>query len=304
MSRATARVISPGTAASSARSSSISSSPTATGSSELGRGDLRPGQFGENFTIEGFADDEVCIGDRYRIGTAVFEVTQPRVTCYRVGIRMNDPRMPALLDSAPAGPASISVSSKKARSPGRRDREARGRCRAYDGRRGERSPRPTGSSTTATRVGPCESRRSATAGRHPSAPCSTQMRATATRVLRLGEPAPAWPGFRRLAVTAIEHDSYSVVSIGFEDPDCAVLPPARPGQDHRFGTEPRTPRGRCCGTTLSAERPCRLLQDRRQARAARRGERISAHSPGCWGPTTWLRRAAPSSSTRHMTRCS
>ena len=41
----------------------------------------------------------MCIGDRYRIGTAVFEVTQPRVTCYRVGIRMNDPRIPALLVS-------------------------------------------------------------------------------------------------------------------------------------------------------------------------------------------------------------
>ena len=39
----------------------------------------------------------MCIGDRYRIGGAEFEVTQPRVTCYRVGIRMNEPRMPALL---------------------------------------------------------------------------------------------------------------------------------------------------------------------------------------------------------------
>ena len=66
---------------------------------ELGRDDLVDGQFGENFTIEGLSDDEVCIGDRYRIGTAVFEVTQPRVTCYRVGIRMNDPRIPALLVS-------------------------------------------------------------------------------------------------------------------------------------------------------------------------------------------------------------
>ena len=66
---------------------------------ELGRSDFVYGQFGENFTVEGLSDDEVCIGDRYRIGTAVFEVTQPRVTCYRVGIRMNDPRIPALLVS-------------------------------------------------------------------------------------------------------------------------------------------------------------------------------------------------------------
>src|SRR5580692_4621123 len=63
----------------------------------LGRSDFTFGQFGENFTVEGLLDSEVCIGDRYRIGAAEFEVTQPRVTCYRVGIRMNEPRMPALL---------------------------------------------------------------------------------------------------------------------------------------------------------------------------------------------------------------
>jgi MOSC domain-containing protein YiiM/ferredoxin-NADP reductase len=66
----------------------------------LGRSGLVPGQFGENFTIEGLPDDEVCIGDRYRIGTALFEVTQPRVTCYRVGIRMDEPQMAALLTSS------------------------------------------------------------------------------------------------------------------------------------------------------------------------------------------------------------
>lgn len=63
----------------------------------LGRNDFVYGQFGENFTVEGLPDDEVCIGDRYRIGDALFEVSQPRVTCYRVGIRMNEPRMAALL---------------------------------------------------------------------------------------------------------------------------------------------------------------------------------------------------------------
>jgi ferredoxin-NADP reductase/MOSC domain-containing protein YiiM len=63
----------------------------------LGRNDFTFGQFGENFTVEGLPDNEVCIGDRYRIGSAEFEVTQPRVTCYRVGIRMYEPRMPALL---------------------------------------------------------------------------------------------------------------------------------------------------------------------------------------------------------------
>src|SRR5204862_4203154 len=64
------------------------------------RTDFVHGQFGENFTIEGLPDDAVCIGDRYRIGSALFEVTQPRVTCYRVGIRTNEPQMAALLTSS------------------------------------------------------------------------------------------------------------------------------------------------------------------------------------------------------------
>jgi len=67
---------------------------------QLRRSDFVYGQFGENFTIEGLPDDGVYIGDRYRIGNALFEVTQPRVTCYRVGIRMNEPRMAAFLTSS------------------------------------------------------------------------------------------------------------------------------------------------------------------------------------------------------------
>jgi ferredoxin-NADP reductase/MOSC domain-containing protein YiiM len=67
---------------------------------QLNRTDFVHGQFGENFTIEALPDDAVCIGDRYQIGSAIFEVTQPRVTCYRVGIRMNEPRMPAFLTSS------------------------------------------------------------------------------------------------------------------------------------------------------------------------------------------------------------
>src|SRR5215813_5425943 len=67
----------------------------------LRRNDIKSyGQFGENFTIEGLPDDEVCIGDRFRIGSALFEVTQPRTTCYRVGIRTNEPQMAALLTSS------------------------------------------------------------------------------------------------------------------------------------------------------------------------------------------------------------
>src|SRR6201991_1088136 len=64
---------------------------------QLQRDDFVHGQFGENFTVEGLADDQVCIGARYQIGGAIFEVTQPRVTCFRVGIRLAQPRMPSLL---------------------------------------------------------------------------------------------------------------------------------------------------------------------------------------------------------------
>jgi ferredoxin-NADP reductase/MOSC domain-containing protein YiiM len=63
----------------------------------FGRDDFGYGQFGENFTVDGLSDDAVCIGDRYRIGEAEFEVTQPRVTCFRVGMRLGEPELPALL---------------------------------------------------------------------------------------------------------------------------------------------------------------------------------------------------------------
>jgi len=63
----------------------------------LGRDELEPGAFGENFTVDGLADDEVCIGDRYRIGETEVEVTQPRVTCFRVAMRLQEPRLPSLL---------------------------------------------------------------------------------------------------------------------------------------------------------------------------------------------------------------
>src|SRR5262245_11637469 len=64
---------------------------------QLGRSNLAYGELGENFTVDGLPDTEVCIGDRYQIGSALFEVTQPRVTCYRAGIRVNEPAMAALL---------------------------------------------------------------------------------------------------------------------------------------------------------------------------------------------------------------
>ena len=58
---------------------------------ELSRDDLEPGRFfGENITTEGLDEDDVHIGDRFRVGTALLEVSQPRVPCYKLAIRMGD----------------------------------------------------------------------------------------------------------------------------------------------------------------------------------------------------------------------
>jgi len=55
---------------------------------ELSRDDFNMGQFGENFTVQGLLDQDVHVGDQYKIGSALFEVTQPRVPCYKLGIKM------------------------------------------------------------------------------------------------------------------------------------------------------------------------------------------------------------------------
>jgi len=57
---------------------------------ELNRDDFKYGEFGENFTVEGMSDDEIHVGDRFKIGTALFEVTQPRVPCYKLAIKMGE----------------------------------------------------------------------------------------------------------------------------------------------------------------------------------------------------------------------
>lgn len=61
---------------------------------ELGR-DLFPfGQFGENFTSEGLLEDQISIGDSFRIGGAVVQVTEPRTPCYKLGIKMGSDEFP------------------------------------------------------------------------------------------------------------------------------------------------------------------------------------------------------------------
>jgi len=67
---------------------------------ELGRQDFSHGQFGENFTTEGLLEDEVSIGDVFRIGMARVQVTQPRSPCFKLGIRMGDDQFPVRFAAA------------------------------------------------------------------------------------------------------------------------------------------------------------------------------------------------------------
>lgn len=66
----------------------------ATWAQELGRNDLQMGQFGENLTVEGMLEETVHIGDTFRVGGALLEVTQPRVPCYKLGLKMGSAQFP------------------------------------------------------------------------------------------------------------------------------------------------------------------------------------------------------------------
>ena len=195
---------------------------------QLGRQDFEYGQFGENFTVSGLGDDEVCIGDRYRVGEALFEVTQPRVTCYRVGIRMDDARMPALLVShhrpgfylrvLREGPVQAGDEIVKVASGPQAMTVAEVDGLLYlPGHSPQRVRR-------ALRI-PALS-----AGWKTSFEALLAQPAEGNAGLAAVSPPPAWPGFRPLAVTAIERETASVLSLSLADPDGVAVPAAQPGQ--------------------------------------------------------------------------
>jgi ferredoxin-NADP reductase/MOSC domain-containing protein YiiM len=187
----------------------------------FGRDDFGYGQFGENLTVDGLPDDQVCIGDRYRIGEAEFEVTQPRVTCYRVGLRLGEPELPALLVSH--------------RRPGFYMRVIReGHIQAGD-------------QIIKTRTGPGALSVADTdallylPGRDPAKlRVSLQIPALSPgwqqsfRDLTASElgapPAPAWSGFRTMRVTKVVRETGTVSSIYLADPGGGALPSALAGQ--------------------------------------------------------------------------
>ena len=192
----------------------------------LDRNDFVYGQFGENFTVEGMPDDEVCIGDRYRIGEAVFEVSQPRVTCYRLGLRMDEPRMPSLV-----------VAHHR---PGFYLRTIQeGRVRAGDeihkiaGGPGAMTvaeidallylPHRTRASLIRALRIPALSEGWQGSFRDLLEEDDTAGRSAAATPL-------AWSGLRPLRVQAIEPESETVVSIRLRAPDGGAAPAALPGQ--------------------------------------------------------------------------
>ena len=63
---------------------------------ELGRAKFAFGQFGENFTVEGMVEDDIYIGDVFRVGDALVEVSQPRPPCFKLGIKMGMAGFPKL----------------------------------------------------------------------------------------------------------------------------------------------------------------------------------------------------------------
>ena len=189
---------------------------------QLGRDDFTYGQFGENFTVEGLADDEVCVGDRYRIGTALFEVTQPRVTCYRVGIRLEEPRMPSLLVAHKRPGFYMRVLEEGVVQAGQEIVKAASGPEAM-----------TVAEIDALLYLPRRSRRDLErALRIPALSDGWQssfreLLDRETGRTPLAEEQPAWAGFRSLRVRSVEPESADVVSIVLEATDSE---PAAPGQ--------------------------------------------------------------------------
>ena len=201
---------------------------------ELGRPEFTFGHFGENFTVDGLCDRDVCIGDRYRIGDALLEVTQPRVTCYRLGIRMEEPRMAALLVShgrpgfylrvleeglvgagdevvkVADGPERMTVAEINALLylPGHRREDLQRALRIP-----ALSPGWQGSFRALFD--------------HPSA---GDAGAGNAGLSVSGGPPPAWTGFRTLRVTRIDQETQAVFSLTLTSLDGLRLPPPLPGQ--------------------------------------------------------------------------
>lgn len=189
----------------------------------LGRDDLQPGQFGENFTVSGLDDRDVCIGDRYRIGEAEFEVTQPRVTCFRVGMRLGVPEMPNLLVSHHRPGFYFRVITE-------------GLVRAGDDIVLARRGRHELSVADVDALLYLPDRDMDLLRRVVDVPALSPGWQQSFRDMLVGPTQvpigvePEWSGFRRLRVTATHPESPTVMSIRLEADDGSTLPTPLPGQ--------------------------------------------------------------------------
>jgi ferredoxin-NADP reductase/MOSC domain-containing protein YiiM len=203
--------------------------------SHFGRDDIEFGAFGENFTVDGLGDDQVCIGDRFRIGDAEFEVTQPRVTCFRIGMRLGEPDLPSLLVAHHRPGFYLRVITE-------------GEVRAGDEivQIGDGPQRMTVAEIDALLYLP--HRETADLRRALEIPALSLGWQGSFRELLEGPAHPgaapptavsAWPGFRRLRVRSSVVESTTITSFLFEpanaepadaEPADAPLPAAQPGQ--------------------------------------------------------------------------
>ncbi|MFI6076474.1 MOSC domain-containing protein [Actinoplanes sp. NPDC051343] len=195
----------------------------------LHRDRLDFGSFGENFTVEGLPDHEVHIGDRYRIGEAEFEVTQPRVTCFRVGMRLGEPAMPSLLVAHRRPGFYLRVIAEGRVASG--DEIVRTRVGKHalsvaqiDGLLylPHRDPETLRKAVTIEALSPGwqQSFRDMLAAVEKGGPIDT--------------PAvgvePGWPGFRPLVVVRAQAETPFVTSFWLGTPDGSALPAPAPGQ--------------------------------------------------------------------------
>lgn len=192
------------------------------------------GQFGENLTVDGLPDSEVCIGDRYQIGGALLEVTQPRVTCYRVGIRMDEPLMASLLVAhhrpgfyfrvlqegdigagdeivkVSAGPEQMTVTEIDA-------------LLYLPGHSREQLQRAL--KIPALSIGWQGSFRALLEQEQGGKPLDGN-----PGLVSDSGPRPAWPGFRQVRVSAVNQESKTVFSLVLTSGDGKPLAAAQPGQ--------------------------------------------------------------------------
>ena len=195
----------------------------------LDRDDLVPGNFGENFTVTGLANTDVCIGDRYRIGDAEFEVTQPRVTCFRVGLRLDEPEMPNLLVAQHRPGFYLRVITE-------------GFVRAGDDivqtRRGRHELSVADVDALLYLPGHNIEQLREIVDVPALSPGWQQsfnemLHAQDDPAVKPAAPIgvePGWNGFRSLRVSAIRRESPQVMSIQLQADDCSPLPPPLPGQ--------------------------------------------------------------------------